>query len=93
MPYKSNLEDKLVEFRPRTKGAIWGVRNYNYRALVFDNGKPKGSWERRYSVSLDDGKESLGSGYFTNDLATAKKHARIRVKGRPFRAFIQRMGK
>jgi len=85
------IEDKLVEFKPRTKGAIWGVRNYNYRALVLYHGEPRGSWERRYSVSLDDGRDVLGGAYSTNSLSEAKRHARQRVRGRAFRAFIRRV--
>jgi len=86
---KHGTEDKLVEFKPRTGNAIWGVRNYNYRALVFDNGIPKGGWEKRYGVGLDDGNRSLGTGYHTNDLTEAKNKARAMVKGRAYRSFIR----
>jgi len=87
-------KDVLVEIKkPRRKQAVWGVRNGSTVAYVYDMGKPKGSWEHRYSVGTERGGEPIGSGRFTNSLSEAKGYARMSVKGRAFRSFIRRMGR
>ncbi len=88
------VKDVLVEIKnPRRKQAVWGVRNASTVAYVYDMGKPRGSWEKRYSVGTERSGESIGSGYFTNKLSDAKRRARMAVKGRAFRSFLRRMGK
>lgn len=86
------LKDNLVEFKPRYKGTVFGVRNGSYRAYVFDLGRPPESWEGdRFQVQLTQGKEVLGwSGAKT--LGEAKRKARQTVKGRAFRHLLRRMG-
>ena len=85
-------EDRLVEFKPRRRNAVFGVRNGSYVAYVWYAGEPYGDWKRRYSVGLEQRDRALGSGYFTNDFEDAKEHARGMVKGRAFRSFLRRMG-
>ena len=85
-------KDVLVEFKPRYKGAVYGVRNASFRAYVWDLGRPAESWEGyRYTVSLIQGVEDLGYKGGANTLSEAKKIARDSVKGRAFRSFIRRM--
>ena len=89
---KHGIEDKLVEFKPRMKGTVYGVKNYNSRAYVLDKGEPKGSWEKRYVMWITRNNEEVGHARWTNDLSQAKEWARSAVKGRAFRSFIRRMG-
>ena len=86
------IKDILVEIKkPRRKDAVWGVRNASVVAYVYYLGEPRGSWETRYSVGIEIGSKSVGTGRFTNSLTEAKEWAKSSVKGRAFRAFIQRM--
>lgn len=86
------IKDVLVEFKPRYKGAVYGVRNASYRAYVWDLGRPPKSWEGyRFKVSLVQGMEDLGHRGGANTLREAKKLARSSVKGRAFRSFLRRM--
>jgi len=93
MAKRNMIKDELKEIKHPRNGAIWGVRNGGFIAYVWDLGKPKGSWETRYSMGRYDARgEAMGNGYFTNDLEDARVHARQAVSGRAFRHFIRRMG-
>ena len=85
-------EDELIEFKPRYKGAIYGVRNGSYRAYVWDLGHTPESWEGyRYKVGLIQGSDDLGYKGGSNKLPEAIGIARSTVSGRAFRAFIGRI--
>jgi hypothetical protein len=92
---RDKLEDNLVEFKPKYKDAIFGVRNGGYRAYVFDIGREPEAWEsHRYRVQLilPSGEVGGPMNVGSNDLEEAKKLARSSVKGRAHRHLLRRLG-
>ena len=90
MRKRRSLRDELIEFKPRGKGYVYGVRNGALRAYVYDHGESK-SWEKRYVVSATKSGKPYGNIVTTNDLEEAKERAKGLVRGRPFRHFMNRL--
>ncbi len=92
MARREMIKDNLIPFKPRYKGAVYGVRNGSYRAYVWDIGKKPKSWEgQRFKVSLAQDSNDLGHRGEANTLSKAKRIANACVKGRAFRYLIRRM--
>lgn len=90
---RNMIEDKLLEFKPRMKGVIYGVKNGSVKAYVFDLGHAPESWEGyRYSIQLIIGNEvSSHRPTGSNNLEEAKTNARQTVSGRAYRHFLRQM--
>lgn len=90
---RNMTKDELVEFKPRVKGAVFGVKNGSVKAYIFDLGHEPESWEGyRYWIQLIMGNEvSSRKPTGSNNFEEAKANARQTVKGRAFRYLLRRM--
>lgn len=91
MAKRNMITDDLKEFKPRYKGAIFGVRNGSHTVYVWDLGREPESWEgRRYKVSKQFGDEVTIHGEY-DTVEKAKDAARSAVRGMAFRYLLRRM--
>lgn len=92
---KAELEAarELVEFKPRSPKAVYGVRNKtgSYRAYVYDLGEETPKWADRYTIeAISSGEPMLGY-EGTSDFEEAKAIARRNVKTLLGQRFLRKL--